>query len=74
MEEVTNNQAKQMRGLLSHFQELSRLAHENFVATQKTTIGTKNQEEDVKKIVDSINSLGKLSEKMMEAQQRFRLG
>lgn len=73
MEEVTSNQARQMRGLLNHFQELSRLAHENFVSTQKTTIGTKNQEEDVERIVDTMNSLGRLSERMMEAQQRFRL-
>ncbi len=74
MEKVTSNQAKQMRGLLSHFQELSRLAHENFVSTQKTTIGTKSQEEDIQRIVEAINSLGRLSEKLMEAQQRFRLG
>ncbi len=74
MEKVTSHQAKQMRGLLGHFQDLSRLAHENFISTQKTTIGTKNQEEDVKKIVDTISSLGRLSAKMMDAQQRFRLG
>ncbi len=73
MEEVTGNQAKQMRGLLSHFQNLSKLAHENFISTQKTTIGTKDQEEDIRGIVDAINSLGKLSEKMMDAQQRFRV-
>ncbi len=73
MEEVTNGQAKRMRDLLSHFQDLSRLAHENFVSTQKTTIGTKNQEGDIQRIVEAMNSLGRLSEKMMEAQQRFRL-
>jgi methyl-accepting chemotaxis protein len=73
MEEGTSSQAKQMRDLLSHFKDLSRLAHENFVSTQKTTIGTKNQEGDVQRIVESMNSLGRLSGKMMEAQQRFRL-
>jgi methyl-accepting chemotaxis protein len=73
MEEMASNQAKQMRDLLSHFKDLSRLAHESFVSTQKTTIGTKNQEGDVQRIVEAMNSLGRLSEKMMEAQQRFRL-
>ncbi|MFH1241090.1 MAG: methyl-accepting chemotaxis protein [Pseudomonadota bacterium] len=73
MEEVTSSQAKRMRDLLSHFKDLSRLAHANFVSTQKTTIGTKNQEGDVQRIVEAMNSLGRLSEKMMEAQQRFRL-
>jgi methyl-accepting chemotaxis protein len=74
MEEVTEKQVKQMRGLLSYFQELSRLAQENFVSTQKTTLATKNQEEDMKEIVNAMKSLNALSEKMMETQQRFRLG
>ncbi|MBW2077970.1 MAG: methyl-accepting chemotaxis protein [Deltaproteobacteria bacterium] len=74
MEEVTEKQARQMRGLLSYFQDLSRLAQENFVSTQKTTIATKSQEKDMKEIVNAMQSLNALSEKMMETQQRFRLG
>jgi len=74
MEEVTGKQVQQMRGLLSYFQELSRLAQENFVSTQKTTVATKSQEEDMKEVVNAMKSLNALSEKMMEAQQRFRLG
>jgi methyl-accepting chemotaxis protein len=74
MEEVTGKQVQQMRGFFSYFQELSRLAQENFVSTQKTTVATKSQEEDMKEIVNAMESLNSLSEKMMETQQRFRLG
>lgn len=73
VEDVTRKQAKEMRGLLSHFQELSRLAQENFVSTQKTTIGTKNQKEGMREIVTVVKSLNALSVKMMETQRRFRL-
>jgi hypothetical protein len=62
-----------MRGLLNHFQELSRLANENFVSTQKTTIATKNQKEDMIRIVNAMKSLNRLSGKMMETQRRFKL-
>ena len=71
--DVTRKQAKEMRGLLSQFQELSRLAQENFVSTQRTTIGTKNQKEEIREIVTVVKSLNTLSEKMMEIQRRFRL-
>ena len=73
VEDVTRKQVREMRGLLSHFQELSRLAQENFVSTQKTTIGTKNQEKEIGEIVTAMKSLNVLSEKMMETQRRFRL-
>ncbi|MBW1862650.1 MAG: methyl-accepting chemotaxis protein [Deltaproteobacteria bacterium] len=71
--DVTRKQAKEMRGLLSQFHELSRLAQENFVSSQKTTIGTKNQKEEIREIVTVVKSLNALSEKMMETQRRFRL-
>jgi methyl-accepting chemotaxis protein len=71
--DVTRRQIKEMRGLLNQFQELSRLAQENFVSTQKTTIGTKNQKEEIMEIVTAAKSLNVLSQKMMETQQRFRL-
>ena len=70
---MTAKQAKEMRGLLSQFHELSRLAQENFMSTQKTTIGTKNQKEEIREIVTVVKSLNALSEKMMEIQRRFRL-
>jgi len=73
VEDVTRKQVKEMRGLLSQFQKLLRLAQENFVSTQKTTIGTKNQKEGIKEIVIAMNSLNALSDKMMETQRRFRL-
>ena len=73
VEDVTRKQAKEMRGLLSQFQELSRLAQENFMSTQKTTIGTKNQKEEIREIVTAMKSLNVLSDKMMETQRRFRL-
>jgi methyl-accepting chemotaxis protein len=74
VEEETGKQVKQMRGLLSYFHELSRLANKNFVSTQKTTIATKNQKEDMIKIVKAMKSLNALSGKMMETQRRFKLG
>ena len=73
VEKVTLKQVKEIRGLLRHFEALSRLAQANFVSTQKTTVGTKNQKEGVQKIVELMQSLNALSEKMMASQRRFRL-
>jgi len=70
---VARKQVKEISGLLNQFQELSRLAQENFVSTQKTTIGTKNQKEEIQEIVRAANALNVLSQKMMKTQQRFRL-
>jgi methyl-accepting chemotaxis protein len=74
VEEETGKQVKQMRGLSNHFQELTRLANKNFVSTQKTTIATRNQKEDMVKIVNAMNALNALSRRMMETQRRFKLG
>ena len=74
IEEVTAKQVTQLRGLSGHFQELSRLAYENFVSTQKTTVATKKQKQDMEQIVTAMKSLDSLSKKMMETQQRFKLG
>ena len=73
VEKETGRQVRHLRGLLSHFQELSRLANENFVSTQKTTIATRNQEQDMVKIVSAMKSLSALSKRMMETQRRFKL-
>ncbi len=73
VETITLRQVKEIRGLLTHFEALSRLAQENFVSTQKTTVGTKNQKEDMRKIVELMQSLSALSERMMVSQRRFRL-
>jgi len=73
IEEVTSEQVDQIRGLLSHFQELSQLAHKNVVFTQNTNIATKKQEEDMKEIANAMKSLNTLSENMMDTQRRFRL-
>jgi methyl-accepting chemotaxis protein len=73
IEEVTGKQVQGMRGLLSYFQELSRLAQANFVSTQKTTIATKDQEKDMKEIVNAMKSLNTLSARMVGYQARFRL-
>jgi methyl-accepting chemotaxis protein len=72
-QEIVCEQVRQMRGLSSHFGELSRLAHENFVSTQKTSGATKNQKQEMIKIVNAMKSLMALSENMMETQQRFKL-
>ena len=73
VEDVTRHQVKEIRGLLIHVEELSRLAQENFVSTQKTTVGTGNQKEGMKEIVTLMHSLNALSERMMASQRRFRL-
>jgi methyl-accepting chemotaxis protein len=73
VEKVTLKQIKEIRGLLSHFETLTRLAQQNFVSTQKTTVGTRNQKEEMKKIVELMQSLNTLSERMMVSQRRFRL-
>lgn len=73
VEEVTRKQVREMRGFLARFKELAQLSQDNFMYTQKTTIGTKNQEEDIQKIYDAMQSLGSLSKKMMETQQKFRV-
>lgn len=73
VEGVTLKQMKEIRGLLDHFEALSRLAQQNFVSTQKTTVGTKKQKEGMRKIVGLMQSLNALSEKMMASQRRFRL-
>ena len=73
VEKVTLKQIKEIRGLLSHFETLTRLAQQNFVSTQKTTVGTRNQKEGMKKIVELMQSLNTLSERMMVSQRRFRL-
>lgn len=73
VESVTGKQVKQMRGLLAHFQEFSKLANDNFISSQKTTIATKSQKGDMREIINVMKSLNKLSDKMMESQQRFRL-
>ncbi|MBW2592613.1 MAG: methyl-accepting chemotaxis protein [Deltaproteobacteria bacterium] len=73
MEAVNAKQVKELRKLLNHFQQFSNLAGENFVATQKTTIATRNQKEDMKEIVVAMKSLNILSQKMDMAQQRFKL-
>mgnify|MGYP002639224065 FL=1 len=73
VERVTLNQVKEIRGLLNHFEALSRLAQANFVSTQKTSVGTKNQKEGMQEIVKLMQSLNALSEKMMASQRRFRL-
>lgn len=73
MEEMTGKQVRQTRGLLSQFQVLSRLANENFLSTQKTTLATNKQKENMEILMDAMDSLAKLSEKMMKTQYRFRL-
>jgi len=73
MEAVNAKQVKELRKLLSHFQQFSDLAGDNFLATQKTTIATQNQKEDMKEIVVVMKSLNALSEKLNTAYQHFKL-
>jgi methyl-accepting chemotaxis protein len=73
MGEVTARQAEEMRSFTENFKELSGFAHRNYEATQKTTVASKNQKSEVIKINNAIKLLDKLSEKMMQTQQKFRL-
>jgi methyl-accepting chemotaxis protein len=73
-EGVTARQVAEMKGILTHFQSLSKLASENFVATQKTTLATRDQKGDMVKIFKAMKALDTLSENMMKTQQRFNLG
>jgi methyl-accepting chemotaxis protein len=74
IEEATSAQMLQLREVMKQVQELSRLAHENFVSTQKTTLAAGNQKEEAKKMAAAVSSLTRLSEKMIESHSRFRLG
>ena len=74
VEAVTRKQVKEMRGLLTRFEELSQLSRANFMYTQKTTIGTENQKQDIEQIFSAMQSLSRLSEKMMQTQGQFKVG
>ena len=71
IEKVTSKLVGQMRAPLSNFKELSRLANENFVSTQKTTVATRSQKEDMVEMVEAMKALNSLSERMADAQRRF---
>ena len=73
MESATIRQAKELRSFSVKFKELASFASQNFESTQKTTISTRNQKVEVRKIVSTIRLLDRLSEKMMETQQLFSL-
>jgi methyl-accepting chemotaxis protein len=72
VQDVTSRQVKQMRDLLVHVNELSSLANENFVSTQKTTLAANDQKRDMVEIAKSIQSLSALSRRMLETQSRFK--
>ena len=73
MEAVTVDQMDHMQGLTENFNELTRLASENFLSTQKTSMAIENQKRDVNRIAKAINGLNGLSKKMVASQQRFKL-
>jgi methyl-accepting chemotaxis protein len=73
MGEVTARQAEEMRSFTENFKELSGFAHKNYESTQKTTIASKNQKAEVIRITNAIRLLDKLSKKMMQTQQHFKL-
>ncbi len=74
IEETASAQMLKLGEVMKHFQELSHLAHENFVSTQKTTLAAGNQKEEARKMAAAVGSLNRLSEKMIESNKRFRLG
>lgn len=74
IEDVTSAQMLQLREVMKQVQELSRLAHENFVSTQKTMLAAGSQKEEARKMASAVSALNGLSEKMIESHSRFRLG
>ncbi len=73
IEEAASEQMLKLNEVMKHFQELSRLSHENFVSTQKTTLAAKSQREETGKMAEAVEALNRLSEKMVESHKRFRL-
>ncbi|MCJ7809945.1 MAG: hypothetical protein MUP26_06750, partial [Desulfobulbaceae bacterium] len=73
VEDATAEQVEHMRGLAENFHELARLANENFVATQNTSVAIERQKKNVNRIAGAVKGLNSLSNKMVETQQRFRL-
>jgi len=73
MGEVTARQAEELRSFTENFKELSGFAHKNYESTQKTTIASKNQKAEVIRITSAITLLDKLSKKMIQTQQQFKL-
>ncbi len=73
MGEVTARQAEELRSFTENFKELSGFAHKNYESTQKTTIASKNQKAEVIRITNAITLLDKLSKKMIQTQQQFKL-
>ncbi|MBU1570562.1 MAG: hypothetical protein KKE00_08635, partial [Proteobacteria bacterium] len=62
-----------LRSFTENFKELSGFAHKNSESTQKTTIASKNQKAEVIRITNAITLLDKLSKKMIQTQQQFKL-
>lgn len=73
MGEVTARQAEELRSFTENFKELSGFAHKNYESTQKTTVASKNQKAEVIRITNAITLLDKLSKKMIQTQQQFKL-
>ncbi|MGD9971564.1 MAG: methyl-accepting chemotaxis protein [Desulfatirhabdiaceae bacterium] len=73
IQDVTGKQVKEMRKFLTQFQEITRLSSENLQAAKKTIQATRNQNSDMKGIVETMKALNELSEQMMQTQQRFKL-
>lgn len=73
MEAVSTEQMDRMRGLTENFSELARLANDNFLATQKTSVAINNQERDVSRIAKAVKGLNSLSRKMTATQKQFKL-
>lgn len=74
IEEVNRRQLDQMKSFIDYFKELSRLAQGNYLSTQKTSVATKRQKEDIIEMAKTMKSLNLQSEKMIKTQQGFRLG
>ncbi len=73
VEDATAEQVDHMRGLAENFHELARLANENFVATQNTSVAIEHQKKNVHRIAGAVKGLNSLSNKMVEIQQQFKL-
>ncbi|MEW6260622.1 MAG: HAMP domain-containing methyl-accepting chemotaxis protein [Thermodesulfobacteriota bacterium] len=73
IEEITDKQVRQIRRFLDQFGELKKLADDNRGAAVRTISAIRRQHQNMKTMMQTMQSLNELSEQMVEAKQRFQL-
>lgn len=73
IEEITDKQVRQMRRFLDQFGALKKLADDNRGAAVRTISAVRRQHQNMKTMMQTMQSLNELSEQMVQAKQRFQL-